>query len=101
MWHTLDYELVNVANTCDFIKTHAECEAAARRIGLSDTSAEDGKNAPKPYNDPPYCYFEDGTLKFNSDATNTGACGGGSGSGYDECVCKSPPTTNTPTPGEQ
>ena len=95
MWHTSDYKLVNTANTCDFITTNSECEAAAQHLGLSDTSAEDGKNEPRPYNDPPYCYFEGGSLKFNSDATNTGAC-----SGYDKCLCKSPPTTSSPTPGQ-
>ena len=45
--------------------------------------------------DPKYCYFEGGSLKFNSDARNIGVC-----RGSDECLCKSP-TISSPTPGEQ
>ena len=31
---------------------------------------------------PPYCYYEGGSLKFNTGGTNTGSC-----SSYDTCIC--------------
>ena len=88
------YILVDKENTitCNYITTSSECEAAARELGLSDTSA-----TPSPitsldnWADPPYCYIEGGSLKFNGDGTNTGACGfdGGWGAVYlDKCLCK-------------
>ena len=79
--------IVEVANTCDFITTSSECEAAARYLGLSDISAYASYNQGSL--DPPYCYFEGGNLQFNSDETNTGKCGGGSGQFHDKCLCKS------------
>ena len=93
------YFLVEVPNTytCDYITTSSECEAAATYLGLSDTSA-----TPSPINsldrtyDPPYCYIEDGQLKFNGDGTNGGTCGsdGGFGSSYlDKCLCRVAITT--------
>ena len=65
--------------------TLAECEAAAQYLGLNDTSATEVNG---PSGDAPYCYFEDGQLKFNGDGTNTGDCGGGNGISYDKCLCK-------------
>ena len=93
--------LVEVPNTCDFITTSTECEAAAQHLGLSDTSATPSPiSSYDPTSDPPYCYIEDDSLKFNGDGTNTGACGsdGGFGATYlDKCLCKSHTTTTTTT----
>ena len=79
----------------------SECEAAAQDLGLPDTSA-----TPSPvtqydsWGDPPYCYIEDGSLKFNSDGSNTGLCGDAYNNDpqyHDKCLCKSPLTTTTTT----
>ena len=84
------YIIVEVPNSCNFIKTLAECEAAAQYLGLNDTSAKEvnGHDA----TDPPYCYFEGGQLKFNSNGTNTGDCGNSNitvnPTKYDKCLCK-------------
>ena len=92
-----DYVLVgSTSDTCDFITTFSECEVAAQQLGLSDTTATASKDWYGGY-DPPYCWIENGWLQFNSEGKNTGACGGGQGQGYDECLCKSPVTTT----GEQ
>ena len=93
------YILVDTPNTfnCDYITTSSECEAAARSLGLSDTSA-----IPSPVgssdsvNNPPYCYIENDHLKFNGDGSNTGECGeayNGIHLYHDKCLCKS---TSTP-----
>ena len=87
-----DYIIVEVDNACDVITTSSECEAAAQYLGLSDTSARSSNAGSY---DPPYCYFEGGELRFNSAGTNTGACGAGSGQGYDQCLCKNPPAPTT------
>ena len=78
---------------CNNIKTFSECEAAAKQLGLSDmTATDDGQNGFD--RDPPYCYFESDTLKFNYGGTNTGLCG----SNNDKCLCytQSPPSTTLP-----
>ena len=71
--------------TCKYIKTLSECEDAARELqsakGLIDLSAEDDGQTGVSY-DPPYCYYESGTLKFNYGGTNTGSC-----STTDKCLC--------------
>ena len=81
---------------CDFITTTSECEAAAQSLGLSDTSA-----IPSPVissdsvGDPPYCYIENESLKFNGDGTNKGECGDaylGMHMYHDKCLCKSSST---------
>ena len=70
------------AISCDFVRSFSECEFAAHALGLSDVTAiEDGHNGGT-YN-PPFCYFEDGILTFNSFGTNTGFCSSG-----DKCLCR-------------
>ena len=97
------YILVDTPNTvtCDFITTSSECEAAAQDLGLPDTSA-----TPSPvrdtdsWGDPPYCYIEDDSLKFNSDGSNTGKCGDAYNNDpqyHDKCLCKSTSTMVTTT----
>ena len=64
------------SGSCAWITSYAECEAAAQHLGLSDMIA-----GPSPvteedvWGDPPFCYVEDGSLKFNSDGSNFGNCG--------------------------
>ena len=88
------YILVERENTitCDYITTSSECEAAAQELGLSDISATPSPiSSLDPTHDPPYCYIEDGSLKFNGDGTNTGVCGFDAGYGavyLDKCLCK-------------
>ena len=67
-------------STCLRITSLSECSVAAAAVGLSDTSAVDDDQNAVSY-DPPYCYFEGGSLKFNN-GTNTGPC-----KSSDTCVC--------------
>ena len=94
------YILVDTPNAfnCHSITTSSECEAAAQSLGLPDTSA-----TPSPisrhdsWGDPPYCYIENGILKFNADGSNTGKCGvayNDEQQYHDKCLCKS---SSTPT----
>ena len=62
--------------------TARECEAAAQQLGLADTTVTEGGHNPP--GDPPYCYFEGGSLKLDKEGTNTGICGG---TGGDQCLC--------------
>jgi len=69
----------------------AECGTAAGHLGLSDvTPSDDGQNGVG--YDPPFCYLEGGSLKFNSAGTNTGQC-----TSSDQCLCSLAPTP-APTP---
>jgi len=68
-----------------------ECGTAAKELGLADTTpSDDGQNGV--IYDPPYCYFEGGSLKFNSNGNNQGSC-----STTDQCLCSLAPTP-APTP---
>jgi len=68
-----------------------ECSAAARALKLRDTTASDDRQSGV-YYDPPYCYYEGGSLKFNSNGKNTGLC-----RTSDQCLCSLAPTS-PPTP---
>jgi len=59
----------------------ADCEAAAQQLWMDDTSVSDDGQSGKTF-DPPYCYYEGSSLKYNSDGSNTGEC-----SHYDKCLC--------------
>ena len=70
------------AISCDFVRSASECESAAHELGLSDvTVVDDGQNGVT--YDPPFCYFEGGSLKFNNFGTNTGPC-----TTSDKCLCR-------------
>jgi surface protein len=74
------------------ITSLADCSAAAVALGLSDTTAsDDGQSGVS--NDPPYCYFEGGSLRYNSNGGNTGSC-----NTDDQCLCYPSPTAPTPAP---
>ena len=76
------YKLMKMNSACNPVTSLASCSAAAVSLGLADTTAsDDGQNGAS--FDPPYCYFENGKLKFNSNGKNTGSC-----SSSDQCVCK-------------
>ena len=75
------YEVVTTRSECSRVTSLADCETAARELGLSDTTASDDGQDGVTF-DPPYCYFESSRLKFNSLGTNTGAC-----TPYDQCIC--------------
>jgi len=57
------------------------CASAAQYLGLSDTTVNDDGQSGVTY-DPPYCYFEKNSLKFNSNGLNKGSC-----TSYDKCLC--------------
>ena len=60
----------------------SECETAARDLGLSDTTVIKDEHSSGVGYDPPYCYYEGGSLKYNP-GVNTGGCSSG-----DKCICK-------------
>ena len=79
--HLARYTLVTSGTSCSRITSLAECSAAAVTLGLSDTTASyDGEFWSE---DPPYCYYEGGNLKYNYYGTNSGDC-----SSDDQCLCK-------------
>ena len=79
-------------STCPRVTSLAECSAAAAAMGLWDISATaDGQHGVS--HDPPYCYAESGSLKFNLDGSSTGSC-----TSTDTCVCKASSTGPPPPP---
>ena len=89
---TANYILVaDPTATCDFIKTASECELAAQNLGLSDTTAYLNNGGQS--TDPPYCYEEGGSLKFDGAGTNSGQCGyvTSNPQHFDRCLCKNSP----------
>ena len=70
------------AGICKHIKSKLKCEAAARVLGLSDITVVDDGQYRVSY-DPPFCYFEEGSLMFNNLGTNTGSC-----TTIDNCLCE-------------
>ena len=53
------------SGTCARITTMAECAIAATKLGMSDrTVSDDGQSGTRTV-DPPFCYVESGSLKFN------------------------------------
>lgn len=71
---------------CAPITSLSECNTAAAALGFLDTTASDDgtrrRSSGVTY-DPPYCYFEENELKYNSNGNNKGAC-----SPLDQCLCK-------------
>ena len=73
--------MVTSGSTCERVTTKAECEEAARQLGLSDTTAT-GEREP---DYPPYCYFLDGEdLWFNRNGNSESPC-----LSDEVCICKS------------
>ena len=63
------------------IRSVSECSKAAFYANLTDTSAVLDEHPRGVTFDPPFCYYEDGQLKFNA-GKNTGFC-----SKFDQCLC--------------
>ena len=81
----LNYAMQSSGSCTNYVMSMSECSAAAAALGLSDTTAaSDGQPNGVSY-DPPYCYFEGGSLKFNAGA-NTGSC-----TASDQCVSQLSP----------
>lgn len=75
------YELRTEGSCGRGVTSLAECNAAAAALGLGNGPAEDDGQQGVDW-DPPYCYSEGGSLKFNSNGLNKGECGF-----YDVCLC--------------
>ena len=82
--------MIEDSNTsCDYISSASGCECAANQLGMSndDTCSslwawvDNDENGVS--DDPPFCYFEEGSLKFNKLGTNTGPC-----TADDKCLCR-------------
>ena len=83
MYSFTGYIIINWRyDSCDFVTSASECESAANELGMSDVTVEDDGQNGVSY-DPPFCYFERGSLKFNEHGTNTGPC-----TAYDQCLCR-------------
>ena len=81
LFYVIEYVIIeDSAMSCDFVRSVSECEVAAQALGLADITA-DYDNQYGSRNDPPFCYFEYGSLKFNYRGTNTGSCAG-------KCLCR-------------
>ena len=76
-------------NPCDPILSASECEFAAQYLNLPDTTVSNDSPNPFPTFDPPACYLEGGSLKFN-DGSNTGSCGVDYNNPalFDQCLCR-------------
>ena len=89
VFHLREYGACPAGQIVDTIE---QCNAAATSLSLADTSAEaDGQVAY--HEDPPWCYYESGVLKFNVGGTNTGSC-----SATDKCVCEGVQSPAPPPP---
>ena len=83
---TVYTKIEDSAISCDFVRSASECESAAQEVGLSDvTVVDEGQNSLwyNPWYNPPLCYFEGGSLKFNNFGTNRGPC-----TATDQCLCR-------------
>ena len=78
------YTMVTSGSTCKRVTSKADCEEAARQLGLSDTEASEETVATWP----PYCYFYNGqSLYFNNNANATSQCNPDSR----VCICEKIP----------
>ena len=76
------YTRVTSGSTCERITSKAECEKAARKLGLSDTTASKVNKVLEP----PYCFFKKGAFRglyFNSNGNSNGQC-----QNIRVCICK-------------
>ena len=73
--------VITETEECASVHSLEECEKAAHAMRLGDTTATIDTQAAA--SDPPYCYFEGGSLKFNAAASNTGTC-----TSFDMCLCR-------------
>lgn len=77
------YWLVGIPIECERIMSKDECGVAGRHLLGDQTIVPVEVNQADPsLQAPPYCYVENGDLKFNSNGLNTGTC-----SANNRCVC--------------
>ena len=64
-----EYAMVSSGSTCQRVTSKAECEEAARQLGLIDTGASELSNSEFPA----YCYYKPAEehLYFNTNTDNT------------------------------
>jgi len=86
-----DVGLVESGQCAAHITSMSECEDAAISLALGDITAVNDNQVRVSY-DPPYCYFEGGSLKFNVNGSNTGSC-----SSSDKCLCRGTAPSDNPT----
>ena len=64
------------------ITSSSGCANAAQALALADTTVtDDGQYGVS--HDPPFCYYEGSSLKYNKYGQNTGPC-----SASDKCLCQ-------------
>jgi hypothetical protein len=80
--HT-NYILQTSGRCAHYLTSAAACALAAASLGLPDTSVSDDGQSGVNY-DPRGCYYENNSLKYNGQQTNTGSC-----TSYDHCLCAS------------
>jgi len=76
--------VLRTSNKCPngkWIKSISACADAAKYLKLKDKTASNDNQNNVSY-DPPYCYFENGQLKYNKSGKNSGKC-----SHTDVCLC--------------
>ena len=74
------YIKVTSGSTCDRITSKAECQEAARKLGLANTVAFEMTNS----HWPPYCFFNKGqSLWYNNNANAASKC-----NKKKVCICK-------------
>ena len=91
---TVKYHLVTSGSGCgargySSVTSISECSTAGASLRLGDTSASSDGQTRVSF-DPPYCYYEGYSLKFNSGGTNTGTC-----TTTDQCLCKETLSSST------
>ena len=95
------YELVTSGRCAAPVASLTACNHAALEVGLATAASpryaiDDGQPNGVTF-DPPFCYYEANTLKFNTRGSNTGTC-----SIYDQCLCmrvvSPPPPSPAPPP---
>ena len=84
------YIMVTSGSTCKRVTSKADCEEAARQLGISDTEASEETVADYP----PYCYFYMGrSLYFNNNGNATSQCNSESRA----CICQKKSDENNGT----
>ena len=86
---SIEFETKTSGKCNNYVTSMSECNRAAKVLGFSDTTSTNDYNGHVSY-DPRGCYYEGGSLKFNSEMTNTGSC-----STSDQCLCRKSSGSNS------
>lgn len=87
------YLLLRTGSCTNHVTTKADCEDAATRLGLTQTSAILANPSGERY--PPFCFVTAGYLYFEPTGQNSGSCASGLNS---RCLCLQSPPTPPPLP---